>query len=131
MTQTEHTALRPYHNWHLIVCSAAGDMQRHKHEARVCHVTAGAAAQFLMGIGTGTKADSYRKTSFHARLGIAMRGAGLVKSAGGKIYRLTLMDTWTQRRKHAHKKVCPLCIDVKVAWYLCSCLAYQISVKFT
>lgn len=75
----------------------------------MCHVTAGAAVQFLMGIGAGTKADSYRKTSFHARLGIAMRGAGLVKSAGGKIYRLTLMDTYrTEMQTRTQKGVSPL-----------------------
>lgn len=75
----------------------------------MCHVTAGAGVQFLMGIGTGTKVDSYRKSSFHARLGIAMRGARLVKSAGGNIYRLTLMDTYrTEIQTHSQKGVSPL-----------------------
>lgn len=30
---------------------------------------------------------------------------------------------------HTHSKVCPLCSDVKVARYLRSCSAYQISVS--
>lgn len=80
-------------------------MERHKQEARVCHITAGAAVQFLMGICTETKADSYRKTSFHARLGIAMRGAGLVKSAGGKIY-INTHGHMQDRDANTHKKRC-------------------------
>lgn len=75
----------------------------------MCHVTVGAAVHFLMGIGTRTKADSYREMSFHARLGIAMHSVQLVKSAGGKICRLTLMDTYrTEMQTRTQKGVSPL-----------------------
>lgn len=46
--------------------------------------------KLLMGISAGTKVDSH-SIVLHAHLGIAMR---LEKNAGGKIYRLTLVDRY-------------------------------------